>query len=179
MRQLLIIIPLFALLGLSGCKTSRSMERQSTDLHDSVRIRDSVRIKDSIRWMDSTRLVKLRSDSVYRKDSSVLIKDQQGNIISQVHWHYSERVSSSSDSVMFFKQIAKFALEDRNSALQELRELKYSKSKQQVIVKEPPFITRLPNYLYAYLLGFLSCAVVGILLNKKLKSSQSKHSSSC
>lgn len=169
MRQLLIIIPFFALLGLYGCKTSRSMERQSTAVRDSVHIRDSVNIKDSIRWKDSVRAVKSKTDSTSTKDSSVIIKDQQGNIISQEHWHSRERVSHSSDSIQFYRELAKVSIEERNSALMELRELRELMSRQEAIVRDPPFYTRLPNYLYAFCLGFLSCVIAAVLLNKKLR----------
>lgn len=60
-------------------------------------------------------------DSVRIKDSTVIVKDEHGNIKSEEHWHEKEHISHSSDSVAFYQAVARDAIEERNKALQKLR----------------------------------------------------------
>ena len=63
MRQLLIILPLLALFGLCGCRTTSSVERQQTAIRDSVVIRDS-NIVSQEHWHDREHMSSVTDSAV-------------------------------------------------------------------------------------------------------------------
>ena len=156
MRHLTIIF--FVLLGLSACKTTQESVLQQTDIRDSVRIRDSIRIKDSISIKLSLK------DSLRIKDSTVIIKDTNGKILYQEHWHERDHSAHQSDSTIFWKQIAEQALEERDYAIS------HQKKEKEVVIQKPSLLERLIVGCYFLLLGAsLGGLAMWKLLSKHIK----------
>lgn len=135
MRRILFVIPLFALMALCGCKTTRSMEEQSVSIRDSIRIKDSVRVTDSLRIKTSVR------DSVSIRDSLVIRLDSNGNEKSRESWHQRDTYHWQSDSVMELKLMLKQAIQERDAAIA------VQKKHKETVVKEPSLWDKLQFFL--------------------------------
>lgn len=155
MRQLLIILPLLALLGLSGCKTTSSVEEQSFSIRDSVRITDSVRVRDSVRVKTSVR------DSVNIRDSLVIRLDSEGNEKSRESWHQRDTYHWQSDSVMELKLMLKQAIQDRDVAISMLKKHK------EIVVREPSLTEKLRLVGSGVLLAVIAAVVIFAFTRKR------------
>lgn len=101
--RLLLIAAAFVLL-LSGCTTTKyiPVKETHTDTVYKARI-------DSIKWIEKTRLV----DSVRWRDSVSTIVDAKGNITRTDTWHWRDRTSSNSDSLLYYKSKLYSALQSK------------------------------------------------------------------
>lgn len=158
MRRILFVIPLFALMALCGCKTTRSMEEQSVSIRDSIRITDSVRVRDSVRVKTSVR------DSVNIRDSLVIRLDPDGNEKSRESWHSRDTYHWQSDSVMELKLMLKEAIQERDAALAVL------KKHEKVVFKGPTFRDKLQYFLSGvfFMVILIIIAVVAAWKRKKV-----------
>ena len=118
MKNLVLLMML--MMAMVGCRTSQSTV--------SVQVRDSIRIVDSIR--DSVRHVTKHNikDSVRYKDSTVLILDSTGKVLQQKEYHSKEVYHHESDSVSYYKLLAKQAAEEL---------IKERDSKKEVVIEKP------------------------------------------
>ena len=151
MRQLLIILPLLALFGLCGCRTTSSVERQQTAIRDSVVIRDSFSVRDSVRI----------------KDSTVIVKDTQGNIVSQEHWHDREHMSSVTDSAVIYRMIAEESVETNNRLLEALRDTREQLQRERTTVREPSLTEKLRLVGSGVLLAVIAAVVIFAFTRKR------------
>jgi uncharacterized protein YcfL len=167
MRQLLIILPLLALFGLCGCRTTSSVERQQTAIRDSVVIRDSFSVRDSVRIKDSVLLTTSVRDSVRIKDSTVIVKDTQGNIVSQEHWHDREHMSSVTDSAVIYRMIAEESVETNNRLLEALRDTREQLQRERTTVREPSLTEKLRLVGSGVLLAVIAAVVIFAFTRKR------------
>ncbi len=151
MRKILFILPLFALLGLCGCRSTQSLEKETTVMRDSVRIRDSVNLKDSTVIKTSVR------DSVRLRDSVVIHLDPSGNVVNKESYHERDHYHSQSDSLSEYKLMLKEALLERDKALQ------HQEKEKQVIVKGPTLGDKIVWTVY----GIVGTIVILLFLYRK------------
>jgi hypothetical protein len=116
---------LLAVLMLAACGTTKKVE--STQRHvarDSVNIRDSIVIKDSlvIRYEVNVR------DSVSIKDSTVLVIDQDGNVVSKEKYHSTERNRNTDKG----KEVAQSQSKENVSKADERHDLEDEERKETV-----------------------------------------------
>ena len=154
MRKILFILPLFALMGLCGCKTTHSSMVETSVVRDSVNIRDSVRIKDSL--VISRRVL----DSLRLRDSIVLHIDSAGNVTKREEFHERDHYHGESDSIQIYKAMLHEALAEREQLLKE------SKKEKDVIVKEPSLMEKLDTFLDG--LGMVAIIALAIYVAKKV-----------
>lgn len=85
MRSLIWILSILFLLSVSSCHTTQQVEKTKSEhlveVKDSINIRDSVRITDKLKVRDSVRI----------KDSTVVVVDEQGNVIRTELYRERER----------------------------------------------------------------------------------------
>lgn len=85
MRSLIWILSILILLSISSCRTTQQIENTKSEhlveVKDSINIRDSVRITDKLNVRDSVRI----------KDSTVVVVDEQGNVIRTELYRERER----------------------------------------------------------------------------------------
>lgn len=85
MRSLIWIFSILFLMFVSSCRTTQKIERTMSEhlveVKDSINIRDSVRITDKLNVRDSVRI----------KDSTVVVLDEQGNVIRTELYRERER----------------------------------------------------------------------------------------
>lgn len=85
MRSLIWILSILILLSVSSCRTTQQIENTKSEhlveVKDSINIRDSVRITDKLNVRDSVRI----------KDSTVVVVDEQGNVIRTELYRERER----------------------------------------------------------------------------------------
>lgn len=75
MKALIWILSILVLISVNSCRTVQGVEKtyseHQIEIKDSVNIRDSVRITDRLNVRDSLRI----------KDSTVIVVDEQGNVV--------------------------------------------------------------------------------------------------
>lgn len=85
MRSIIWIFSILFLLLVSSCRTTQQIEKTKSEhlveVKDSVNFRDSVRITDKLNIRDSVRI----------KDSTVVVVDEQGNVIRTELYRERER----------------------------------------------------------------------------------------
>lgn len=85
MRYIIWIFSILLAISASSCRTTQEFDKKKSEHHleikDSLNIRDSVRITDKLNVRDSLRI----------KDSTVIIVDEQGNVIRTELYRERER----------------------------------------------------------------------------------------
>ena len=151
MRKLLFILPLLAIMGLCGCRSTQSLQSDYTNIRASVNIRDSVNIHDSLVIKTSVK------DSVRIKDSTVIHLDPMGNVVNKESYHERDHYHSQSDSLTQYKLMLKEALLERDKALQ------HQEKDKQVIVKGPTLGDKIVWTVY----GIVGTIIILLLLYRK------------
>lgn len=85
MRILIWILSILLLITANSCRTVQEIEKTKSEHH--IEIKDSVNIRDSVRITDKVNV----RDSVLIKDSTVLVVDEQGNVIRTELYRERER----------------------------------------------------------------------------------------
>ncbi len=107
-RNRLFLIVAALVLLLSGCRTTKyvPVKETHTDTVYKARI-------DSVKWIEKTRLV----DSVRWRDSVSTIVDANGKITRTDSWHWRDRTSSNSDSLLYYKSKLDSALQSKTDSI--------------------------------------------------------------
>ncbi len=116
---------LLAVLMLAACGTTRKVESNQRHVaKDSVNIRDSIVIKDSlvIRYEVNVR------DSVNIKDSTILVIDQDGNVVSKEKYRSTERNRNTDKG----KEVAQSQSKENVSKADERHDLENEEQKETV-----------------------------------------------
>lgn len=114
-----------AVLTLTACGTTKKVESNQRHVaRDSVNIRDSIVIKDSlvIRYEVNVR------DSVSIKDSTVLVIDQDGNVVSKEKYRSTERNRNTDKG----KEVAQSQSKENVSKADERHDLENEEQKETV-----------------------------------------------
>lgn len=116
---------LLAVLMLTACGTTKKVESNQRHVaRDSVNIRDSIVIKDSlvIRYEVNVR------DSVSIKDSTILVIDQDGNVVSKEKYRSTERNRNTDKG----KEVAQSQSKENVSKADERHDLENEEQKETI-----------------------------------------------
>lgn len=149
---------LLAVLMLTACGTTKKVESNQRHVaRDSVNIRDSIVIKDSlvIRYEVNVR------DSVSIKDSTVLLIDQDGNVVSKEKYRSTERNRNTDKG----KEIAQSQSKENVSKADERHDLE-NEEKKETIQKQNKLENLISWSIATCLFGLL---VYGVIIGIRSK----------